>query len=534
MNKFLKLLKIGLISMTLFGCQLTTNNTNNGWLVIEGVPTSTNAVEGQMCLDSLTYDIYQYTNGEWKLIGNIKGENGEKGDTGEKGDSGLKGEKGDSGETPTIEIIDGYWYINGENTNIKAEGDNSNPDVEKEKITNDEFRSFKATYGSFVSGMTESLWRARIEIGIKTQKGSIVSFKGDLNKYRWAVVETFDLSNHSSGSFIDSGWNRTWSDSNASYISSLDGGYLVLTVGMMDLSTNKESKFEQSDLDSLHDLFEIDAYKGVKGTDDLQNTEGNGSINEDTIKSVNHRGACWEAPENTLSAYRKSYENGFKYVETDVLFTKDNIPVLLHDDTIDRTSDGTGKISELTYEQASKFDYSYDSSNSELENKFVEYRGEKLPKFEEFIILCKRLNLHPYIELKGTLSFAQAKMLLDITKKCGMLDNVTWISFSSNSLYNIVSNYSGSRVGWVLNTLVDQSKIDIVNTLLRTGKNEVFFDAWYTHATDEVVDLCVKNNIPLEVWCCDTVESILSLNPYVSGVSSNWLNAEKVFIENTL
>lgn len=59
---------------------------------------------------------------------------------------------------------------------------------------------------------------------------------------------------------------------------------------------------------------------------------------------VSHRGYNAIAPENTMSAFQKSYEYGYKYVETDVTFTADGVPVLLHDDSIDRTSNGSGKL----------------------------------------------------------------------------------------------------------------------------------------------------------------------------------------------
>ena len=113
-----------------------------------------------------------------------------------------------------------------------------------------------------------------------------------------------------------------------------------------------------------------------------------------------------------------------------------------------------------------------------------------------------------------------------------MSNSVSWISFSSSALSSIVSIYSKARVGWVLNTVIDQSKVDVLNTVLRTGENEAFFDIWHTQDADAAVNLCIANDIALEVWCCDTEEEILALNPYVSGVSSNWLSAEKVLIEN--
>src|SRR5699024_9300588 len=119
------------------------------------------------------------------------------------------------------------------------------------------------------------------------------------------------------------------------------------------------------------------------------------------IKAINHRGYMTYAPENTLPAYKKSKEMGYSYVETDVRWTLDEVPVLLHDATLNRTgrnSDGTEiseviDISQINYEDTQVYDFGI--------FKGSEYAETKLPTFEEFIVLCKRLNLHPYIELKG-------------------------------------------------------------------------------------------------------------------------------------
>lgn len=109
------------------------------------------------------------------------------------------------------------------------------------------------------------------------------------------------------------------------------------------------------------------------------------------IRAVNHRGYCTEAPENTLSAFRLSKKMGFRYVECDVSFTSDTVPVLLHDSTVDRTSNGSGNISAMTLEQVKALDFG--------SWKSAEYAGEKIPTFEEFMLLCKQIGLHPYIEI---------------------------------------------------------------------------------------------------------------------------------------
>ena len=73
---------------------------------------------------------------------------------------------------------------------------------------------------------------------------------------------------------------------------------------------------------------------------------------------IGHRGAHLEAPENTLAAFRKAKENGCVAVEFDLDLTKDGVPVIIHDDTVDRTTDGTGKVSELTFAEIKKLNAS--------------------------------------------------------------------------------------------------------------------------------------------------------------------------------
>ena len=69
---------------------------------------------------------------------------------------------------------------------------------------------------------------------------------------------------------------------------------------------------------------------------------------------IAHRGGI---PENTLSAFRLSKTGGASGIEVDLVFSKDSHPVLLHDDTVDRTSNGHGRVDELTFEQLRVLDF---------------------------------------------------------------------------------------------------------------------------------------------------------------------------------
>ena len=69
------------------------------------------------------------------------------------------------------------------------------------------------------------------------------------------------------------------------------------------------------------------------------------------VKNIAHRGCSSIAPENTYSAWVKAIEAGADYYELDIQLSSDDSLVIMHDDTIDRTTDGSGLVSSLTYAQ---------------------------------------------------------------------------------------------------------------------------------------------------------------------------------------
>ncbi len=247
------------------------------------------------------------------------------------------------------------------------------------------------------------------------------------------------------------------------------------------------------------------------------------AVNYDAnVKAVNHRGYNTEAPENTIPAYILSKKKGFRYVECDVSFTSDGVAVLLHDNTIDRTSNGTGSIASMTYADALRYDFgSWKSGN---------YAGTKIPTFDEFILTCKGLGLHPYIELKNG-SSAQIAGLVKSVHGAGMKGKVTYISFSAAMLGYVRAEDSAARLGY----LGDISAGSISAALgLKTAENEVFLNVRYTGATEANVALCLENGLPLEVWTVNSHRDIRNLNKYISGVTSDSLIAGKVLYEASM
>ena len=107
---------------------------------------------------------------------------------------------------------------------------------------------------------------------------------------------------------------------------------------------------------------------------------------------VAHRGGGLLAPENTLAAIRLARSLGFIGVEFDVKLTGDGIPVLIHDDTLERTTDGSGVVAETSYQGIAKLDAGAWFGN--------EFSGEPVPSFAAASALCREAGIWANIEIK--------------------------------------------------------------------------------------------------------------------------------------
>lgn len=244
-------------------------------------------------------------------------------------------------------------------------------------------------------------------------------------------------------------------------------------------------------------------------------TTGSPDLNRSRqINSVNHRG-YYTAPENTLSAFRLSKEFGFDMVECDVRFTADNVPVLLHDAGVARTSNGTGKVNKMTFGNVRALDFGG--------WKGKEYRGEKIPTFDEFMELCAELSLYPYVEIKNGASESQIELLTHIAD--GFNVSVTWIARSADYLSQIHKLRPNDRIGLLVDIVTEK----VVNKALQISPELSFINANYHFLTKSKIRLCQRKNIPLEIWTVDNKHIITDIDVYISGITSNKFNAEAIF-----
>jgi glycerophosphoryl diester phosphodiesterase len=109
---------------------------------------------------------------------------------------------------------------------------------------------------------------------------------------------------------------------------------------------------------------------------------------------IGHRGAAAYAPENTLAGFRKAKALGCRWVEFDVRLTADSKPVLLHDNRLERTTDGRGRVSALPLAAVRRHDAGIRFHSS--------FAGEQVPTLEVALMLLAELGLGANVELKAT------------------------------------------------------------------------------------------------------------------------------------
>lgn len=148
----------------------------------------------------------------------------------------------------------------------------------------------------------------------------------------------------------------------------------------------------------------------------------------DTVKIVAHRGGVQLGPENTLVTFLKAADLGVDYVEMDIRQTKDGEFILMHDSDVNRTTDGKGKVKDLTLAEIQKLDAG--SWYGE------EYKGEKVPLLKDVLRALKGKIL-PDLDFKA----GDPQQLIDLLKAEGYLEEGNITLYSGN--YELLKTISG-------------------------------------------------------------------------------------------
>src|ERR1700681_951143 len=136
---------------------------------------------------------------------------------------------------------------------------------------------------------------------------------------------------------------------------------------------------------------------------------------------IGHRGASGHAPENTLAAFKRALAQGATFIETDLQLSRDSRFVAIHDDTVNRTTNGQGKVHDLSLAELRRLD-----AGSWFGSEFT---GERIPTLEEILEFSKKHDVVFYLELKPSGSWGGEHTLVAALRESGEIPRTVVISF---------------------------------------------------------------------------------------------------------
>ena len=214
------------------------------------------------------------------------------------------------------------------------------------------------------------------------------------------------------------------------------------------------------------------------------------------VKIFAHRGASAYAPENTLEAFRLAMEQGADGIELDVQMTKDGELVVIHDETIDRVSNGNGAVRDYTLEELKQFSVS---------NHFEQYPDVKIPTLREVLELIKPGTMEINIELKtGIYWYPQIEQkVLELVKEEGMEERIIYSSFNHYSVQKIRELSPEAETAYLIGDVM----LDVADYTRNTGIKGLHPALFHVKMADFLKEY-KESGIALRVWTVNDKDQI--------------------------
>ena len=235
-------------------------------------------------------------------------------------------------------------------------------------------------------------------------------------------------------------------------------------------------------------------------------------------KLIGHRGVKDLCPENTLESISRAFEIGLNFVEIDVKISKDKVPILLHDDTLDRTTNGSGLAVNYDYENIKKLDagkFFY----KENTNIFV-------PRLEDILSLCTNYNGNLNIELKPNKKFEKENVyqIYKIIKNINQID-IFFSSFDMISILEISKLYPQSIRSFLLDDFKEYNIDDLISISINHDLKICGLNI--DLVTTDIIKKIKKSNMAITVYSDKNINLSSASDIFSIGVDS-------IFVDNPL
>jgi len=206
-----------------------------------------------------------------------------------------------------------------------------------------------------------------------------------------------------------------------------------------------------------------------------------------------HRGVSSTHPENTLAALRAACDIGALQTEIDVRRTADGYLVLMHDESVDRTTSGTGPVSSMTLAEIKSLDAGAWKS--------PEFAGETVPTLPETLQLCRERGMFLCIEIKQD---GIAPEVVRDVEAADMVESVAIIAFNFDNIARVREVNARIATGYLVAAIPDGELDAMIDRCLDHGIPVI--SSLFTQVTEDVVTRCRLRGITIYAWTIDDLD----------------------------
>lgn len=210
-----------------------------------------------------------------------------------------------------------------------------------------------------------------------------------------------------------------------------------------------------------------------------------------------HRGASFENAENTLPAFESAIAAGAHFIEFDLFISKDGVPVVLHDKTIDRTSNGSGRPEDLLLKELRQYNFTYYHHGEQ--HKDPQYPGVTLPTFEEVLEhfhdkVCMNIQLNGKPDDEGIAEICRLYKMFDMVDR-GFL-TIAW-----QDTFDAVRSFSPDIEICFTPPMAERATAESLELCAAMGCR--FVQPVRGYISEETFDICRRLNLRANIFYSD-------------------------------
>lgn len=233
---------------------------------------------------------------------------------------------------------------------------------------------------------------------------------------------------------------------------------------------------------------------------------------------IAHRGARNRAPENTMAAFVAAHADGATWIETDVKLTSDGVPILMHDETLDRTTSGHGAVADASWEDLKRLD-----AGSWFDPAFAQTH---VPTLAELLAFARQTDMRLNLKLKPCPGRTQATVMVSLIEAAKLWPEDAPPLFLSS--FDVEALVIAARLhpGWPRGLLMDAWRDDWRDLMRQTGAVSLHLQA--DLLTPDRLHLLRENQVPVLAYTVN--DGVRALDLFNHGVRAVFTDNPRALI----